>query len=189
VRRLLTRKYHQSYCAHHHLRETFTIRLSPRTSSATMSESSSREMSRSPSNSSQSTDITRPSLSEGTHVKASAPESAFKRWRPSYHLQAPSGWMNVSYQLRLNEHQETYSPIHRTHVRHSMTPKQISTMSHINQVWISPTQIGVTLHGVRPLRKIWSHGTSNTNPPSHQTLPTMSKEYSQAVRCPAVMIL
>ncbi|KAM0723190.1 hypothetical protein Q7P37_001390 [Cladosporium fusiforme] len=59
-----------------------------------MSGSSSRDMSRSPSNSSQSTDITQPSSSVEIEAKPSTHKTAFNRWRPSYHLQAPSGWMN-----------------------------------------------------------------------------------------------
>ncbi|GAB7325454.1 hypothetical protein MBLNU13_g09472t1 [Cladosporium sp. NU13] len=54
----------------------------------------SESLSRSPSNSSHSTDITRPSSEEDIRTKPSASQSAFQRWRPSYHLQAPSGWMN-----------------------------------------------------------------------------------------------
>ena len=125
------------------------VRSPPRYQSATMSESSSREMSRSPSNSSQSTDITRPSP-EDIHRKPSASQSAFQRWRPSYHLQAPSGWMNVSYGLHYHDHKSTYLLDHRILVHLSMMLKQTSTTFHTNRVWISPTQIGATLHGVRP---------------------------------------
>ncbi|THW87745.1 Arabinanase/levansucrase/invertase [Aureobasidium pullulans] len=59
-----------------------------------MSGERPREMSRSPSSSSQSTDITEPSLSEHTKTDPSASTPTFQRWRPAYHLQAPSGWMN-----------------------------------------------------------------------------------------------
>nr|ARG41452.1 beta-fructofuranosidase [Aureobasidium melanogenum] len=51
-------------------------------------------MSRSPSNSSQSTDITEPSSQGDLDSKIPGIKSTFRRWRPSYHLQAPSGWMN-----------------------------------------------------------------------------------------------
>lgn len=60
-----------------------------------MSASSLPEISRVPSSSSQSTDITEPSSQGNFHKKSSNTKSTFRRWRPSYHLQAPSGWMNV----------------------------------------------------------------------------------------------
>lgn len=66
-----------------------------------MSQASSREMSRSPSNSSQSTDITEPSSEGDLDSKIPGIKSTFRRWRPSYHLQAPSGWMNVGRADRL----------------------------------------------------------------------------------------
>ncbi|KAH0270392.1 Arabinanase/levansucrase/invertase, partial [Aureobasidium melanogenum] len=59
-----------------------------------MSEATFRELSRSPSSSSQSTDITEPSTHASLDNLTYKPKSTFCRWRPSYHLQAPSGWMN-----------------------------------------------------------------------------------------------
>jgi len=51
-------------------------------------------MSRSPSSSSQSTDDTELSSQGDFDIKFLESNSRFRRWRPSYHLQAPSGWMN-----------------------------------------------------------------------------------------------
>ena len=150
MRLLLSGDRYSSFRAFHlSIQDTPIVRSPPRYQSATMSESSFREMSRSPSNSSQSTDITRPS-SEDIHNKPSASRSAFQRWRPSYHLQAPSGWMNVSYHLHYFDHEQAHLLDHRIRVHLSMIPKQTSTTFHTNRVWISPTQIGATLHGVRP---------------------------------------
>jgi beta-fructofuranosidase len=53
------------------------------------------EMSRSPSASSQSTNNTELSSQGELDNKILASKAKFQRWRPSYHLQAPSGWMNV----------------------------------------------------------------------------------------------
>ena len=152
-----------------------------------MSESSSREMSRSPSNSSQSTDITRPS-SEDVHTKKPASQSAFQRWRPSYHLQAPSGWMNVSYHPGPHTHEQLYLLVRRTLVHRSMTPKQTSTTFHINPVWISPMRIGAISHGDRPHPQICSHGTSNMSQLSRQIPHTMARVFSQAAKCPVAAV-
>ncbi|KEQ75173.1 putative beta-Fructufuranosidase [Aureobasidium namibiae CBS 147.97] len=51
-------------------------------------------MSRTPSTSSQSTNDTELSSHRDLDTKLSQSRSKFRRWRPSYHLQAPSGWMN-----------------------------------------------------------------------------------------------
>lgn len=70
------------------------------TSSPRMNPSSESDVSRTPSSSSFSTDITQPPCQSGNDnnpkVDTSLSSEAFNRWRPSYHLQAPSGWMNVS---------------------------------------------------------------------------------------------
>lgn len=153
-----------------------------------MSESSSREMSRSPSNSSQSTDITRPSSEEDIHTKPSASQSAFQRWRPSYHLQAPSGWMNVSYHLQPYHHEQICLLVRRILVHHSMTPKPTSTTYHINQVWISPTRIGAISHGARPHPETLYHGTSRMILLSRQTPPMMARASLQAAKCPVATV-
>lgn len=62
---------------------------------ATMSNTIYASMSRTPSSSSQSTNDTEPSSQGDFDIKLSESKSKFRRWRPSYHLQAPSGWMNV----------------------------------------------------------------------------------------------
>lgn len=182
MRLLLTGHNHPPFCVPFPTQDTPIVRSPPRYRLATMSESSSREMSRSPSNSSQSTNITRPS-SEDIRTKPSASQSAFLRWRPSYHLQAPSGWMNVSYHLMPHSHEQSYLLVRRTLVHRSMTPKQTSTTYHINPVWISPMRIGEISRGVRPHLATWSHGTSNMSPLSHQIPHTMARGYSQAARC------
>jgi hypothetical protein len=64
---------------------------------AMMTDAIYASMSRSPSSSSQSTNDTEPSSHGDFDTKLSKSRSRFRRWRPSYHLQAPSGWMNVGY--------------------------------------------------------------------------------------------
>jgi beta-fructofuranosidase len=59
------------------------------------------ELSRSPSTSSQSTDDTELSSQGDLDPKFHKIKLRFQRWRPSYHLQAPSGWMNVCVFRRL----------------------------------------------------------------------------------------
>lgn len=62
-----------------------------------MTPCSSSDVSRTPSTSSGSTEITQAQSSDEniTNIPLD-PAKAFQRWRPSYHIQAPSGWMNVS---------------------------------------------------------------------------------------------
>ncbi|KAI4853830.1 Arabinanase/levansucrase/invertase [Aureobasidium sp. EXF-8845] len=59
-----------------------------------MTERVSIEMSRSPSSSSQSTVDTELSSQGELDIKLHETKLRSQRWRPSYHLQAPSGWMN-----------------------------------------------------------------------------------------------
>lgn len=148
-----------------------------------MSDTSSREMSRSPSNSSGSTNITSLSSSQEFETKPSgASKSAFQRWRPSYHLQAPSGWMNVSIHITVTSQRHKLT-LSRIHVLPTTTQRQASITSHTNQASTSPMQTGARSRGEPQPPPTWSHGTSSTSPLSSQTRPTTVKASSQAATC------